>query len=192
MPVFGPLPLTPGLPSPSSRPRQDPHSQAVHDGAPVPALCLPLVHLGQQVQEGLLGVRCVPVRGPAQELEVPHQQVALLQLGARAASQGDVSASAIRPLVTSRRSLQATQAATQILTPGLPDHSLERCSAPGRHGPPSLHPQCPTRTPPPCGRTAVGRAPASTAGTAGGRRGQLSKAGWAAAAHTHPGPPHSL
>ena len=75
-------------PDPTPQPREGRHSQAVHDGAPVPALCLPLVHLGQQVQEGLLGVRRVPVRRPAQELEVSHQQVPLLQLGVQAISQG--------------------------------------------------------------------------------------------------------
>lgn len=69
-------------------PQQGPHSQAVHDRAPVPTLRLPLVHLGQQVQEGLLGVRRVPVGGPAQELKVSHQQVPFLQLGARATKPG--------------------------------------------------------------------------------------------------------
>lgn len=55
----------------------------MHHSAPVPTLRLPLVHLSQQVQEGLPGVRCVPVSRPAQELEVPNQQVTLLQLGAQ-------------------------------------------------------------------------------------------------------------
>lgn len=78
----------PQAPTPPPTPQQGPHSQAVHNRAPVPTLRLPLVHLGQQVQEGLLGVRRVPVGGPAQELEVSHQQVPFLQLGARAAKQG--------------------------------------------------------------------------------------------------------
>lgn len=65
--------------------QQGQHSQAVHNGASIPTLRLPLVHLGQQVQEGLLGVRRVPVCRPAQELEVPHQQVPFLQLGVRRA-----------------------------------------------------------------------------------------------------------
>lgn len=130
-------------------PRQAQHSQAVHDRAPVPALRLPSVHLGQQAQEGLLGVRRVPVRGPAQELEVPHQQVPLLQLGVWAASRGDMSTGVTRPPVTSRRSLRATPTATPLLTLGPPDHSPSRCSAPGRHGPPSLRPLSLTQTPPP-------------------------------------------
>ena len=78
----------PWRPKPSSHPRAGRHSQAVHDGAPVPALRLPLVHRRQKVQEGLLGVRCVPVGGPAQELEVSHQQVPLLHLGREQSARG--------------------------------------------------------------------------------------------------------
>lgn len=53
----------------------------MHHGAPISTLRLPLVHLSQQVQEGLPGVRRVPISRPAQELKVTNQQVALLQLG---------------------------------------------------------------------------------------------------------------
>lgn len=58
-------------------------SQAVDHGAAFATLPLPAVDLGQQAQEGLPGVGDVPVRGPAQELEVAHQQLALLQLEQR-------------------------------------------------------------------------------------------------------------
>ena len=78
----------PRCPKSSPHPREGRHSQAVHDGAPVPALRLPLVHRRQQVQEGLLGVRRVPVGGPAQELEVSHQQVPLLHLGREQSARG--------------------------------------------------------------------------------------------------------
>lgn len=53
----------------------------MHHGAPISTLRLPLVHLSQQVQEGLPGVRRVPISRPTQELKVTNQQVALLQLG---------------------------------------------------------------------------------------------------------------
>ena len=78
----------PRCPKSSPHPREGRHSQAVHDGAPVPALRLPLVHRRQQVQEGLLGVRRVPVGGPAQELKVSHQQVPLLHLGREQSARG--------------------------------------------------------------------------------------------------------
>lgn len=55
-------------------------SQAVDHGAAFATLPLPVVHLGQQAQEGLLGVGHVAVRRPAQELEVAHRQLALLKL----------------------------------------------------------------------------------------------------------------
>lgn len=98
-----PPPSAPCLPAPPPS-QQGPHSQAVHNSAPVPTLGLPLVHLGQQVQEGLLGVRRVPVRRPAQELEMPHQQVPLLQLRAQAASEGWGGGTDMSPGVTSRGS----------------------------------------------------------------------------------------
>ena len=56
------------------------YSQAVHHGAALPTLSLPLVHVGQQAQEGLLGVGDVTIRRPAQELELAHHQLAFLQL----------------------------------------------------------------------------------------------------------------
>lgn len=56
------------------------NSQAVHNGASFPALPLPLVHLSQQVEESLLGVGNVAVCRPAQELELTHHQLALLEL----------------------------------------------------------------------------------------------------------------
>ena len=48
------------------------YSQAVHDRASLPAvvLLLPLVHLADELQEGALGHRRVPVHRPAQELEL--------------------------------------------------------------------------------------------------------------------------
>lgn len=55
-------------------------SQAVDDGAPFAALPLPLVHLGEQVEESLLGVGDVTIGRPAQELELTHHQLALLEL----------------------------------------------------------------------------------------------------------------
>lgn len=149
MPVFGPLPLTPGLPSPSSRPMAGPAltGSARQCARPrsLPATCPPRpAGAGRPSWSQVCpGTRTSAGTGSAAPAGGPPAA------GARAASQGDVSASIIRPLVTSRRSLQATQAAPPGSHPGLPDHSLERCSAPGRHGPPSLHPQCPTRTPPP-------------------------------------------
>lgn len=56
------------------------HSQAVHHGPAIAALLLPPLHLGQEVQEGLLGVWGVSVRRPPQVLEMPDHQVPLLQL----------------------------------------------------------------------------------------------------------------
>lgn len=56
------------------------YSQAVDHGASFPTLPLPLVHLRQQVEERLLGVGNVAVRRPAQELELAHHQLALLEL----------------------------------------------------------------------------------------------------------------
>lgn len=50
------------------------------DGAPFAALPLPLVHLGEQVEESLLGVGDVTIGRPAQELELTHHQLALLEL----------------------------------------------------------------------------------------------------------------
>lgn len=55
-------------------------SQAVHDGASLTTLPLPVVDLSQKAKEGFLGVRHVTVRGPAQELEVAHHQLAFLEL----------------------------------------------------------------------------------------------------------------
>lgn len=57
-------------------------SQAVHGGATLPTLPLPLRHVTQQPQEGLLGVGNVAVRRPAQELELSYKQLTLLELGA--------------------------------------------------------------------------------------------------------------
>lgn len=56
------------------------YSQAVDHGASFPTLPLPLVHLREQVEERLLGVGNVAVRRPAQELELAHHQLALLEL----------------------------------------------------------------------------------------------------------------
>lgn len=50
------------------------------DGAPFAALPLPLVHLGEQVEESLLGVGDVTIGRPAQELELTHHQLSLLEL----------------------------------------------------------------------------------------------------------------
>lgn len=55
-------------------------SQAVHDGASLSTLPLPVVDLSQKAKEGFLRVRHVTVRGPAQELEVTHHQLAFLEL----------------------------------------------------------------------------------------------------------------
>lgn len=60
--------------------RQTDYSQAVDDGASFPALPLPLVHLSEQVEESLLGIGNVTIRRPAQELELTHHQLALLEL----------------------------------------------------------------------------------------------------------------
>lgn len=56
------------------------YSQAVDYCTTFPTLPLPLLHAGQQVEEGLFGVRHVTVRRPAQELELAHDQLTLLQL----------------------------------------------------------------------------------------------------------------
>lgn len=58
------------------------YSQAVHNGSPLSLLplTLPLVHLQDQLQEGALGGRHVPVSRPAQILELTHHQVAFLRL----------------------------------------------------------------------------------------------------------------
>lgn len=50
------------------------------DGASLSALPLPVVNLGQKAEEGFLRVGHVAVRGPAQELEVAHHELAFLQL----------------------------------------------------------------------------------------------------------------
>lgn len=56
------------------------YSQAVDGSASLSALSLPLVHLSQQVEESLLGVGNIAVGRPAQELELTHHQLALLEL----------------------------------------------------------------------------------------------------------------
>lgn len=56
------------------------YSQAVDHRASFPTLPLPLVHLSEQAEEGLLGVGNVAVRRPAEELELAHHQLALLEL----------------------------------------------------------------------------------------------------------------
>ena len=58
------------------------HSQAVDDGASLSllTLLLPLVHLQYDLKEGALGRWHFSVGGPAQVLELPHHQVALLRL----------------------------------------------------------------------------------------------------------------
>lgn len=53
-------------------------SQAVDDGASLSTLHLPVVNLSQKAEEGFLGVRHISVGGPAQELEVPHHELAFL------------------------------------------------------------------------------------------------------------------
>lgn len=52
-------------------------------GASFSTLPLPVVDLGQQAEEGLLGVGHVAVRRPSQELEVTHHQLAFLKLNQR-------------------------------------------------------------------------------------------------------------
>lgn len=56
--------------------------QAVHDRAALSAvvLLLPLVHLADELQEGALGHRCVPVHWPAQELELLDHPMSILGL----------------------------------------------------------------------------------------------------------------
>lgn len=56
------------------------YSQTVDHGASFPALPLPFVHLGEQVEERLLGVRNIAVCRPAEELELAHHQLAFLKL----------------------------------------------------------------------------------------------------------------
>ena len=56
------------------------YSQAVDGRASFSALPLPLVHLSQQVEESLLGVGDIAVCRPAQELELTHHQLTLLEL----------------------------------------------------------------------------------------------------------------
>lgn len=55
-------------------------SQAVDNGATLPALPLPVVNLSQKAEEGLLGVGHIAVWRPAQELEVTHNKLAFLKL----------------------------------------------------------------------------------------------------------------
>lgn len=57
--------------------------QAVHNRAAFTAvvLLLPLVHLANELQEGALGHRCVPVHWPAQELELLHHPISILGSG---------------------------------------------------------------------------------------------------------------
>lgn len=50
------------------------------DGASLSTLPLPVVDLSQEAKEGFLGVGHVAVRGPAQELEVTHHELAFLKL----------------------------------------------------------------------------------------------------------------
>lgn len=56
------------------------NSQAVNYNATIATLPLPLVHLDKQSEKGLSGVWDITVGWPAQELEVTHHQVTLLQL----------------------------------------------------------------------------------------------------------------
>lgn len=67
------------------------YSQAVHDRASLPAvvLLLPLVHLADELQEGALGHRRVPVHRPAQELELLHHPVPVLGLQSAGRSEGN-------------------------------------------------------------------------------------------------------
>lgn len=54
----------------------------MHDCAAFTAVVflLPLVHLANELQEGALGHRRVPVHGPAQELELLHHPISILGL----------------------------------------------------------------------------------------------------------------
>lgn len=54
--------------------------QAVHYSATITALPLPLLHLCQQVEKGLLRVWDFTISRPAQELEMSHYQMTFLQL----------------------------------------------------------------------------------------------------------------
>lgn len=56
------------------------NSQAVNYNATITTLPLPRVHLGQQSEKCLFGVWDITVGRPAQELEVTHHKVTLLQL----------------------------------------------------------------------------------------------------------------
>lgn len=56
------------------------YSQAVDNSASFSTFPLPLVYLSQQVEESLLGVGNISIRRPAQELELTHHQLALLEL----------------------------------------------------------------------------------------------------------------
>lgn len=57
--------------------------QAMHHCAAFSAvvLLLPLVHLADELQEGTLGHRCVPVHRPAQELELLDHPMSILGSG---------------------------------------------------------------------------------------------------------------
>lgn len=56
--------------------------QAVHHCAAFTSivLLLPFVHLADELQEGTLGHRCVPVHRPAQELELLDHPMSILGL----------------------------------------------------------------------------------------------------------------
>lgn len=56
------------------------YSQAVDNSASFSTIPLPLVYLSEQVEESLFGVRDIAICRPAQELELTHHQLALLQL----------------------------------------------------------------------------------------------------------------
>ena len=177
---------SPWRPKPSSHPRAGRHSQAVHDGAPVPALRLPLVHRRQQVQEGLLGVRSVPVGRPAQELEVSHQQVPLLHLGRKQSARGPEHQGSMAPWGPREGPAQPPPRFSSwsshpthprdVLHPENSGHQvLVRCA---RH---ELHLHEAILLP-------AWLRPVLRAGLLCrmGRRAELSRAGGAAAAHTHP------
>lgn len=57
--------------------------QAVHDCTPFAAIVflLPLVYLLDELQEGALGHRCVPIHRPAQELELLNHPMSILGPG---------------------------------------------------------------------------------------------------------------
>lgn len=56
--------------------------QAVYNSPPISSviLLLPLSQPPDQLEDGAFGERCVPVGGPANELEVLHQAVTVLWL----------------------------------------------------------------------------------------------------------------